>query len=450
MWMLFLWLILLICLNISYGIQMICPYEIHEQSKQVIIRCENVKFADNEPLKYQEPSRAFQDYQKALEIVNTTIPVLKFTNNTFTAFANFTVLNVSHAGLERIEPDAFFDMRKIEILYLTYNNISSVDSSYFDSLEVLKNLDLSNNLITNIDQNAFSKVKLLTTLNLSSNSLKLLGSFSSYGLYSVKVMDLSSNGLSSIDLGHINESLEVLTLIHNQINTVLGRGNSTSSSLSNLSLNANNIGHLQGDCFDNLDNLKHLDLSFNNLDSLPEDLFSSLNRIRYLNLSGNAIEELPSGIFDSSFYLQSLDVSKNALSDLKCDAGTWHNLYELNIQHNLISHIDVQGIVENATHLKYVALDGNNFDCDYLLEVIKLFSDNDVTVRKGNSIDAVNVDGNICYEKVKISSNYKSSILVTVLTILVVVIVILVVPWIVKYYKYIKAKRTRGEQLELL
>ncbi|CAF4331990.1 unnamed protein product, partial [Adineta steineri] len=104
---------------------------------------------------------------------------------------------------------------RLKILYLAYNKLEQLDDVSLSKLVSLTDLNLSGNNIQSLPQTALSSMENLQGLYLHSNQLRAIPDLRQ--LNSLKVLDLSFNAIDSASIDNLfPPSLTILDLSGNQ------------------------------------------------------------------------------------------------------------------------------------------------------------------------------------------------------------------------------------------
>ena len=113
-----------------------------------------------------------------------------------TNLANQTELDLSNRNISLIQPNTFFDLRKVVKIDLYKNQMSSLPSTIFaNSTNQLKFLRLASNQFVTLPFDLFKGLTQLESLILDSNRLSLLPEAIFHGLESLKEIRLDNNEL---------------------------------------------------------------------------------------------------------------------------------------------------------------------------------------------------------------------------------------------------------------
>ena len=114
-------------------------------------------------------------------------------------------LNLSHNIIQMIQPEAFQDLRYLQMLDLSHNQLTSVSKFVFSDLPYLEVLNLDSNQLKYFPFDAFSKVPRLQLLMLNNNRLSYLLPGSLLGLSAVHILGLRKNRLWSFVVDAVEE-----------------------------------------------------------------------------------------------------------------------------------------------------------------------------------------------------------------------------------------------------
>lgn len=308
-------------------------------------------------------------------------------------------------------------IRKIRFINSSFPEIPPGMFTYFASLA---DLDLKNTGLTKTNDYSFNGARRLTTVYLSHNHLEKLSNMMFYGAFGLGYLDLSYNNINEIEefAFYGLKTLNTLDLSFNQIKTLPAKCFNTLEAFYSLNLAHNVVDDLHDEIF--IDNLflTKVDLSNNSLVELDKKLFRYNKNIRILNVAGNYLDEVEFLDAMDVNRIEDLDLSKNVLHHLNFTViGGMRNLRKLNISHTGTDAIEptelgrlkylysldlsgndlkrfslnVSSILENLTrfycnacglttvdhgkvkntfpNLKYVALAGNKWNCNYLQQL---------------------------------------------------------------------------------
>lgn len=174
----------------------------------------------------------------------------------------------------------------------------------------------------------------------------------------VKVLSLDYNLLTKLTRNMFTglNNLVVLSLIHNQIQSIEPKAFNQLPLLESLELSDNKLSQLSTNVFDNLKKLTYLDIARNQLVSIPSGIFYDLNELQILNLSFNKLSSLPFDIFNNLSHLQELLLHNNELIALQADTfNSLTSLTALALNDNKLNSLPPL-IFDNLTQLRYLQL----------------------------------------------------------------------------------------------
>ncbi|XP_041663353.1 toll-like receptor 8 [Cheilinus undulatus] len=223
----------------------------------------------------------------------------------FSLLPDLTYLDLSFNKIDLAFDNAFQELKKLQVLDLSFN------SHYFRAFGVTLNLNFTKNLpvlrVLNMSYNAISTLttkricsKSLTELRFSNNNLgKLwedkLGSYKKLftDLTNLTILDISRNSIKTIP-GDVYEYLP--------------------RNLTTFLIHQNKLSHFQWDKLKWLPCLQTLDLSGNFLTKVTGSNLNITDTLTFLDLSHNHIFQLDHGFLKSANTLQILSLNNNKLT----------------------------------------------------------------------------------------------------------------------------------------
>lgn len=261
------------------------------------------------------------------------------------------VLDLSSNNLFFISPKQFESYGNISCLNLSGNGFSAaLNGTEFSSLPNLTYLDLSNNKIDLAYDNAFKELKKLQVLDLSYNSHY----FKAYGvtnnlnflknLPNLRVLNMSHNSISRLSTKLMySQSLAELQFKYNDLGNLWKDRDGSYKML-----------------FTNLRNLTVLDISHNSIAKIPDNVYEYLPRkLTSLCISHNILTDFKWDQLKGFHQLQTLDLSFNRLFNLtgiKSDISK--TLTFLDLSHNHILQLDDK-FLNGLKNLKTLSLSSN-------------------------------------------------------------------------------------------
>ncbi|XP_060651624.1 insulin-like growth factor-binding protein complex acid labile subunit [Drosophila nasuta] len=251
---------------------------------------------------------------------------MELKRHTFEALERLKELDLSHIGLENLDPHLFgykqvdkqgiFDhlpMVHMRKLYLTGNKLQHLHPRTFEKLPFLDTLLLSRNSLRVLPAGVFAPIQNLTVLNVGHNQFTKISRDIFTTLNNILALHVDYNQLPS--LPDLNGTLPNLLTI--------GAANS-SLNMPRLSfLDLSHVPRLEllSEGFSNLPYLMHLNisdcgLSGNRITTLKSAHFAGLTSLRHLHLASNYNMELIGHTFEALEQLETLDLSYIFLENL--------------------------------------------------------------------------------------------------------------------------------------
>uniref|UniRef100_UPI003AAB63AC toll-like receptor 8 isoform X1 n=1 Tax=Centroberyx gerrardi TaxID=166262 RepID=UPI003AAB63AC len=266
-------------------------------------------------------------------------------------FDSGRVLILSSNNLFFITPMQFEGYGDIACLNLSRNGFSAaLNGTEFSSLPNLTYLDLSFNKIDLAYDNAFTELKKLEVLDLSYNPHY----FRAYGITHnlnflrnlpvLRVLNMSHNYISTLTTKEMwSKSLSELQFQFNYLGKLWKERDGSYDKI-----------------FMNLTNLTILDISFNKITNISKNVFENLpHNLIILRISHNLLNDFEWSQLLGFNQLQILDLSFNSLSYVpEIISNFTHTLSVLDLSHNKISHLS-NGFLQGAKSLKTLCLNHN-------------------------------------------------------------------------------------------
>ncbi|CAH2300358.1 toll-like receptor 3 [Pelobates cultripes] len=305
--------------------------KIDDLSFQWLKNLEYLNIDGNKNLNFTENTFNGLTSLKNLSMVRCSMNLESVTNKTFISLSKSPLLelNLSDAGIAKLEYGAFSGLRRLQVLDLGFNRIDQeLTGDEFLGLFQIILIYLSYNNHITLTSNSFSSIPSLKKLNLRKTKLTFrdLKPSPFKGLQNLTQLDLGNNNIANIEENQFKDlsSLRILNLQHNN--------------LARLWKNANPGGpvlFLKG-----LHNLEILDLLSNGFDEIPPSAFQGLSNLRILNLGENNVYILPKSLFDDQISIYQLDLHKNLITSVE------RQMYEIVF-----------------SSIKILDMSGNPFDC---------------------------------------------------------------------------------------
>lgn len=303
--------------------------------------------------------------EKAADVwIDRTNESLGAIGNGYTLSSNLTCLNLTNNRLktiENLEPCTL-----LRELVLSQNSISTVQG--LDTLMDLVELDLYMNHIGHIPPTSFQNNPKLKKLDLSFNRIRILDAFPCNNLSRLHELYLIGNKIKQITGLHGMPNLVMLELGDNRIRVI--ENLQELITLEGLWLGRNKLTKMQN--LDPLLNLRRLGLQSNRIETIEG--LSHLVNLEELYLSNNGISSMD-GI-QSLVNLQVLDLAVNFIKNIT-NIENLTLLKEFWINGNLLQSIEELHLLQNASNLETVYLEGNPLaqDANYQRRALDILPD---------------------------------------------------------------------------
>uniref|UniRef100_UPI0037E931FD toll-like receptor 8 n=1 Tax=Semicossyphus pulcher TaxID=241346 RepID=UPI0037E931FD len=261
------------------------------------------------------------------------------------------VLILSSNNLFFISPEQFKDYGNIACLNLSRNGFSgALKGTEFTSLPNLTYLDLSFNKIDLAYDNAFNELKKLEVLDLSYNAhyFKAFGVTHNLNftqnLPALRVLNMSYNSIDTLTTKRLySKSLAELRFSNNNLGKLWGENDGSYETL-----------------FTHLTNLTILDITHNSISKIPDNVYEYLpHNLTILLISHNKLSDF---VWDKLKYfpqLKTLDLSFNSLTNVMgINSDVSQTLTFLDLSHNQIFQMD-NGLLRIAKSLTTLSLSSN-------------------------------------------------------------------------------------------
>lgn len=294
-----------------------------------------------------------------------------------------TELNLVNNNINYIAEDAFEGLNQLKKMYLSNNHIKKLNTKVFYYMIEITYIELNGNQIETLDEKLFENNRQLREVNLSQNKLQqipkmlFISVIEEITLYieynyidsfieeipNVKKVYLTGNQIREL---RIPRNVQQLKLENNKLKTIHV---TEENMLTELILKNNSLSDISN--LGKLKSLETLDLSYNNIQYLQPQVFEQLKKLKSLRLHECHITTIDLIVFTYLTDLQILDLSGNILTnfDLKQLAPLKH-LKTLNLENCGLDQLNIQSIQNQFPELKEIAIDGNNWDCTYLRQLV--------------------------------------------------------------------------------
>ncbi|KAL7670305.1 hypothetical protein ACOME3_005244 [Neoechinorhynchus agilis] len=248
-------------------------------------------------------------------------------SNNFDSWTNVTKLDLSWNGIVQIYKDAFFPLKKLEVLNLGQNfGLTALRTGIFLNNELLQKLILANTNFYVFDDGVFKNVKHLRYLDVSGNPMTgidvhRLGSktidyclVKNNPFFYVIIYDNARNRTHTyFSMRALSKFMPEPTRVANDVyDFVAVLEETTNFTL----LSWKNLTRVQDVrrciCY----NAFSIDLSYNQISEITYDDFEDLRTLEFLCLQFNRIQKIAPRAFRNTPRLRMLDLANNQLKDL--------------------------------------------------------------------------------------------------------------------------------------
>ncbi|KAL7674485.1 hypothetical protein ACOME3_000764 [Neoechinorhynchus agilis] len=262
---------------------------------------------------------------KTLILKRNRIGIIR--SNYFDSWTNVIQLDMSSNGIVRIYKDAFFPLKKLEVLNLGQNSdLTLLPTGIFRNNELLQKLILANTNFYVFDDGVFKNVKHLRYLDVSGTPMTgidvhRLGSktidyclVKNNPFFFIIIYDNPRNrtetyfalrGLAR----YIPEPIQIAAGVDDVITVYNHTENFTSLAGKNLTRIQDVRLFIRGNAFS-------VDLSNNEISAINYDDFEDLKTLEFLCLQFNRIEKIAPRAFRNTPLLRMLDLANNQLKDI--------------------------------------------------------------------------------------------------------------------------------------
>lgn len=326
-------------------------------------------------------------------------------NYTFTGCRGLVFLNLDNCLIERIEPEAFSGLDKLQNLTLAHNKLFILEANSFNNLPIrtlnlkgnkidtirsrafnnlfnLKELDLSNVGLCNVESYSFNNLTRVENVDLSHNNITIIPHYLFISMGSLRTVLLEGNNITTLNPFSIRLKLHTLTLSFKgifKINQILN------SNIRYLHIKDSKIDILKNNCFgglynlielhfngshvfvaagalNNLYSLKFLDSQslFKHTKTIEQHTFRDLRSLEHLDLSKLSLQYLETKAFFGMSRLKTLLLASNNLTELQGSAFYGlHSLKVLDLTNCNIKKCDKESFV-GVESLEILHLEYNN------------------------------------------------------------------------------------------
>ncbi|KAF2902898.1 hypothetical protein ILUMI_03290 [Ignelater luminosus] len=209
------------------------------------------------------------------------------------------------------------NLRNAEIIEIHLHNIPVIRTGDVQNLDVI-NIYLQDNNIERVEAEAFQNLRLLHAINLADNNIKEIPSLAFSNL-DLEVIDLTNNNIDSLDTGAFNnlDKLKQVYLGTNKLTNFDSKWFTNTPNIKFLEVSYNKLKNIPEGSFEPFKkNLEKVDLSYNQIEDVHPSLFKDAPKLNFLNLVHNQVKCLSEGV------LESFPVNMNVViignEDMKC------------------------------------------------------------------------------------------------------------------------------------
>lgn len=363
------------------------------------------------------PKGLFENLAGITHVSFPAAGITTLSQNDFTAATNLISINFTSNLIDKLVDNSLSKASKLRSIDMSFNNISSISSSAFDNLDNLDVLILNNNRIAAFEckissiglkvlrlngnqMHTFAPVLLpytkLAEISLGKNLLTSFPDSLNIDFSQIAKVDISSNPFSTIVNGsftsatnlnisntasrlcYILPTMEMLDASHNQIDSVIVQ-DVTDSLIQELSLSNNKLTSMA-----NLTQLKYLmrlDLSFNAITDIGMNSFANMIYLQILDLEYTGLKHIEFGMFSHLSFMKILDLSYNRLGQIDLSMFMFMDRMEnIFLEGNDLRTLDAVEIPKIFPFLQFIGIGDNQFNCSYLLNMLKLLAVNRINV----------------------------------------------------------------------
>lgn len=248
--------------------------------------------------------------------IDTSSIVRVLNNEIFAKFENLERLTIESVRLERFGDQAFGSCSELVELIVNENPLSTLQARVFANCTKLERIEIWDSL-NNISREAFFGLKNLVNLDLSYNKIASLEA----GVFdhnpALSFIDLSWSKLIRFEPFTFTASVVTLWLHQNPIKEIDESIFANAHALTDLGLNQCEIRTIHPDAFKNTEKLMFLSLQSNRLESFASGTFTSLINLESIYLSSNRIKRLDSNAFGIHPNLSIFEIEHNELDEVE-------------------------------------------------------------------------------------------------------------------------------------
>lgn len=306
-------------------------------------------------------------------------------------------LDLSQNLIKTIDDKAFMNA-EIEKINLSFNQIKSLQ--FLNSFTYFNLVQLTNNLLENfngielkkdgwtsrrgifnedpeypkffLQKNKMKKIDCSSSIRITSLGLEDNPTLTEINLNQCAVDELDVSNCVNLKKVFINDNLIGFTAKNVKLNEL---DLSQSKSLKSLSLANSSLSQKLTENIMKMENLTFLDLSYNYIGPLNISTFSKLKALEFLLLKSTNISNIQFGTFSHQHSVKQFDISGNKLGYFDMNMiFSMNSLLTLDLSGNELSTLEnVESAHFTFTLLTKIDLSNNNWSCNYLMKLIKIF-----------------------------------------------------------------------------
>lgn len=155
----------------------------------------------------------------------------------------------------------------------------------------------------------------------------------------------------------------------------------TFHNIKTLDLDKNSIEFITNNAFHDCAQLKNLHLENNLIVEIKPSTFKYNTALSNLQIQNNRLSRIENGLFKYTTELRFLNLDRNNLTCIsKMVIRSWENIEILSLEHNQLLDVNLEEIVHYMKELKMLKINGNNFYCERLQQIIELKKDSRIFI----------------------------------------------------------------------
>lgn len=304
------------------------------------------------------------------------IPELVF--NRFPQLESFRAIGV---GLKKLSVDAFAKSPKLKHLDVSINSIGILPQDVFGACQNLEAVNMAQNRLHLFNGIELIGCNKLRQLNISTNQLIFINWDPLNDLRQLEQIDLSNNLISTVT---IPRHVKRIVARNNHIHKLTTDKQSFIFLLEHLDASHNRLSNIHA--LTRFGKMTYIDLSYNRILSVDFALFKNMPSLVELNLAHNNIFAV--SMSDVKLVpLESVDLSNNELSRLSVhDCRGFSQAQKLLLNNNYLVKFEVTKGATNFPRLQTVSLNGNDWACSDMEEMLTQLGAKKVAVKSNDEM----------------------------------------------------------------